>query len=374
MTAEIEGLTKTLARLRADNSKSQRGLPEAERMHSMKEQERSIERREMQIETWLETQGVPLPRHATTAAAGDHEHPPVDAMVARALEYVQAQGQRSWKPARVFRRGRGRDHGRCASHREGRGCRGRWRHLHRGDGRRWLAAHVASRALEVGTYVLREVGAVLFDPDNIRPPEIVTGWQKWLGDGNVVMWAIATLGLMAALLFVERLLMFMVFGIRVLRAERRGLGEAVSEDDPILAPVAVVQRSQGSADEIEERAVEAVLQAQPVVRRGVSLLGVVAAVTPLLGLLGTVSGMIATFAVINDHGTGDPKLLSGGISEALLSTQFGLVAIPALLMQTALYRGGDAIRRVVALKGLATHTGEAKEEASSVTSGEGGAS
>ena len=53
---------------------------------------------------------------------------------------------------------------------------------------------------------------------------------------------------------------------------------------------------------------------------------------PLLGLLGTVTGMIGTFAMITEHGTGDPRLLSGGISEALLTTQFSLmVAIPALL-------------------------------------------
>ena len=225
-------------------------------MHSMKEQERSIERREMQRETWLETQGVPLPNHATTAAAGAHEHPPVDTMVARALEYVRAQGQLRLEPQQEYF---GAD---------GVATSGAVLHIAKVgavvvDGDTFHPLEMAADGslrmsrrvpLEVGTYgQLREVGAVLFDPDNIRPPrEIVTGWQKWLGDGNVVMWAIATLGLMAALLFVERLLMFMIFGLRVLRAERRGLGEAVSEDDPILAPVAVVQRSQGSVDEVEE--------------------------------------------------------------------------------------------------------------------------
>ena len=60
---------------------------------------------------------------------------------------------------------------------------------------------------------------------------------------------------------------------------------------------------------------------------------VLAAVAPLLGLLGTVTGMIATFDIITTHGTGDPKLLSGGISEALVTTMLGLVvAIPLLLL------------------------------------------
>ena len=60
---------------------------------------------------------------------------------------------------------------------------------------------------------------------------------------------------------------------------------------------------------------------------------VIAAVAPLLGLLGTVTGMISTFEIITEHGTGDPKMLSGGISEALITTQLGLVvAIPMLLL------------------------------------------
>lgn len=65
---------------------------------------------------------------------------------------------------------------------------------------------------------------------------------------------------------------------------------------------------------------------------GPVLMGI-AAVAPLLGLLGTVTGMIATFDVITEIGTGNPKMLSGGISEALVTTKFGLiVAIPCLLI------------------------------------------
>ncbi|OYY26023.1 MAG: flagellar motor protein MotA, partial [Sulfurovum sp. 17-42-90] len=64
-----------------------------------------------------------------------------------------------------------------------------------------------------------------------------------------------------------------------------------------------------------------------------SFVMVIAAVAPLLGLLGTVTGMITTFDTITEFGTGDPKLLSGGISEALVTTEFGLVvAIPLMLL------------------------------------------
>ncbi len=64
-----------------------------------------------------------------------------------------------------------------------------------------------------------------------------------------------------------------------------------------------------------------------------SVILVMAAVAPLLGLLGTVTGMISTFDIITEFGTGDPKLLSSGISEALITTKLGLmVAIPSLLL------------------------------------------
>lgn len=67
-------------------------------------------------------------------------------------------------------------------------------------------------------------------------------------------------------------------------------------------------------------------------QRRLGALGSIAAASPLMGLLGTVFGMIATFAAISQHGTGNPALLAGGISEALVSTATGLtVAIPSLL-------------------------------------------
>lgn len=67
-------------------------------------------------------------------------------------------------------------------------------------------------------------------------------------------------------------------------------------------------------------------------QKRVGILGSIAAVGPLLGLLGTVFGMITTFRVISQHGTGNPALMAGGIAEALITTASGLtVAIPALL-------------------------------------------
>jgi len=84
---------------------------------------------------------------------------------------------------------------------------------------------------------------------------------------------------------------------------------------------------------------ESILHELPRVERGLSVLAVLGAIAPLLGLLGTVSGMIDTFRVITLFGTGDPKMMSGGISEALITTELGLaVAIPIMLFHTFLSR------------------------------------
>ena len=89
---------------------------------------------------------------------------------------------------------------------------------------------------------------------------------------------------------------------------------------------------------------ESILHELPRLKRGLALLAVFGAVAPLLGLLGTVTGMIETFRVITLHGTGDPKLMSGGISEALITTELGLaVAIPIMLVHTLLSRRIDHI-------------------------------
>jgi biopolymer transport protein ExbB len=92
-------------------------------------------------------------------------------------------------------------------------------------------------------------------------------------------------------------------------------------------------------EELENALQEAILKEIPSMERFLSTLGLLAAIAPLLGLLGTVTGMIDTFHVITLHGTGDPRMMSGGISEALVTTMLGLtVAIPLMLAHTLLSR------------------------------------
>tara|TARA_Y100001949_G_C15868018_1_gene278213 strand:- start:443 stop:790 length:348 start_codon:yes stop_codon:yes gene_type:complete len=80
---------------------------------------------------------------------------------------------------------------------------------------------------------------------------------------------------------------------------------------------------------------EAALKEMPELTKGLLFIKVIAAVAPLMGLLGTVTGMIKTFQVITLYGAGDPKLMAGGISQALMTTVLGLcVAIPMVLLHT----------------------------------------
>lgn len=95
-------------------------------------------------------------------------------------------------------------------------------------------------------------------------------------------------------------------------------------------------------DHIEDVISESILYESSRIDRFGTLIIVIAAISPLLGLLGTVTGMISTFDIITEFGTGDPKLLSSGISEALLTTKFGLVvAIPLLLLGNMLSSWGN---------------------------------
>ena len=98
-------------------------------------------------------------------------------------------------------------------------------------------------------------------------------------------------------------------------------------------------------EHIEDIVMENILNESSALDRFGNFILVLAAVAPLLGLLGTVTGMIATFDIITVHGTGDPKLLSGGISEALVTTMLGLVvAIPLLLLGNLLSGWANSIK------------------------------
>lgn len=120
---------------------------------------------------------------------------------------------------------------------------------------------------------------------------------------------------------------------------------------PVMAKL--IDASGSTADLVEETLYEQLMGVQSKAGSMLPVIAVTAATSPLLGLLGTVSGMIATFNLITLFGSGDPKPLAGGISEALITTLFGLVvAIPALILHAFLSRRSQGIVQTTERLGL----------------------
>lgn len=137
---------------------------------------------------------------------------------------------------------------------------------------------------------------------------------------------------------------------QILEPLNRGqIDEAHRRAEKVRGPVgdmlveAVAHAGEGK-DLMEEVMYEKMLRVQPKLDRLMPLIALTAATAPLLGLLGTVTGMIQTFQLITLFGTGDAQTLSGGISEALVTTQFGLmVAVPALIVHALLSRKSKGV-------------------------------
>ncbi|MFM1942866.1 MAG: Biopolymer transport protein ExbB [Verrucomicrobiota bacterium] len=132
---------------------------------------------------------------------------------------------------------------------------------------------------------------------------------------------------------------------RVLSCLHKGDGQgARSISQGISGPVGdllsvALEHAKEQKEFLEEVLYEKMLEARPKLERLLPIIALTAATAPLLGLLGTVTGMINTFNMITIFGAGDPRTLSGGISEALITTEFGLiVAIPSLLLHAFISR------------------------------------
>jgi len=151
--------------------------------------------------------------------------------------------------------------------------------------------------------------------------------------GGLIGYIIISLAL-AGLVYALFLLLNMLKTNVKVKSQLKDTGN-VQTDNPLGRILSVYHHQYQEADleTLEMKLDEAVLKELPALEQGLSLLKLLAAVAPLLGLLGTVTGMIATFQSITLFGTGDPKLMAGGISQALITTVLGLVAaIPLLFM------------------------------------------
>lgn len=171
--------------------------------------------------------------------------------------------------------------------------------------------------------------------------------------GGPIVWPILAILLLGALITLERIFFILkrkisletVCGWIETQAAARNWDACTATCDkykknPVIRVIRSGVDSRSLPREDMENAVqEAILKEIPPMERFLSTMGMLAAIAPLLGLLGTVTGMIDTFHVITMHGTGDPRMMSGGISEALVTTMLGLsVAIPIMLSHTLLSR------------------------------------
>ncbi|MDH3418275.1 MAG: MotA/TolQ/ExbB proton channel family protein [Gammaproteobacteria bacterium] len=163
----------------------------------------------------------------------------------------------------------------------------------------------------------------------IQAPSLVERIQQ----GGIVGYVIIVLGLLGVLVALERMLSLWRAsrGIHAqLRSSRADTGNALGR----ILSVYDINRSVDN-ETLERKLDEAILREAPLLERWQGWIKVLAAVAPLLGLLGTVVGMIRTFQAITLFGTGDPKLMAGGISQALVTTVLGLcVAIPLVLLHS----------------------------------------
>lgn len=125
-------------------------------------------------------------------------------------------------------------------------------------------------------------------------------------------------------------------------------------NNPLGRVLAVYQKDKHrSVEALELRLLEAVVDEQTHLEKGLSMLKLLAALAPMLGLLGTVTGMIETFQVITQFGNGDPKVMAGGISMALVTTVLGLVsAMPLLLAHNVLSSQAENIRSILEKQGI----------------------
>jgi biopolymer transport protein ExbB len=224
-----------------------------------------------------------------------------------------------------------------------------------------------------------DIDIFFFDnADSAIEKQDVKGLVEDIEAGGFIARVILFIGLIGALLVIVRIVLLIMFSTDIQKTttkindllKTKGAESAlkackknVSSVSRVIA--ATLRNIEKERDHIEDIISESILYESSKIDRFGSAILVIAAVSPLLGLLGTVTGMISTFDIITEFGTGDPKLLSSGISEALVTTKFGLVvAIPLLLLGNILTswatRTKNGLERA-ALNVINTH----KESASS---------
>ncbi|MFT5573889.1 MAG: biopolymer transport protein ExbB [Cryomorphaceae bacterium] len=156
-----------------------------------------------------------------------------------------------------------------------------------------------------------------------------------IDQGGLVGYIILSVGALAAVIAIWKIIT--LFGVSSAVAKQAANPDSPSDKNPLGRVLkAVTDNPSNDTEAMELRLSEAIMKETPKLTSWLMFLKIVSVVAPLAGLLGTVLGMITTFQSITLFGAGDPKLMAGGISQALVTTVCGLVvAIPIVLLHTA---------------------------------------
>ena len=158
--------------------------------------------------------------------------------------------------------------------------------------------------------------------------------EERIEQGGWIGFIILALGAIGLIIAIQRFIYLNITGRGVAQQQKQ---TTPSLKNPLGRILSVYSEGMQDIETVSLKLDEAILREIPKIERGLITLAMLAAIAPMLGLLGTVSGMIETFQSITLFGTGDPKLMSGGISQALVTTELGLaVAIPLLLIHSAI--------------------------------------
>ena len=173
------------------------------------------------------------------------------------------------------------------------------------------------------------------------------GLSERIGQGGVVGYIILGLLAVGLVLSIERIFRLTITA-RAVNAQAKDVDNP-NNSNP-LGRVLGAYHSNKSADveTLELKLDDAILKELPSLERGINFIKLLSSVAPLLGLLGTVTGMIVTFQAITLFGTGDPKLMAGGISQALVTTVLGLTAaIPLVLLHSVAQTRSRSIQQIL---------------------------
>jgi len=154
-----------------------------------------------------------------------------------------------------------------------------------------------------------------------------------INQGREVGYIIIFVGLIGIAIAFWKLFTLYSMGTAVAKQAK---SKTLDKSNPLGRVLSVGEEHMGKDIEtLESKLAEAIMGERPAIERGINVVKIISVVAPLAGLLGTVTGMIVTFQQITLFGTGDPKIMAGGISQALVTTVLGLVvAIPTTLLHS----------------------------------------